>query len=170
MGGVIQRMKKEFRFATMDDIEWKVQTEMDFMREYKLVYLNDLGKKVLGCVARQATRSMIDLSHCLNCVGQTQHKCILSKRAPNRTGGGERARNVVGNTFHPSFVRVSRGNSAIAQQHLGKRKAWVGSGSSSGGTCCHVVFSFYLTIFNCPDYRQPYHSGVGDHLGRTEGQ
>jgi hypothetical protein len=45
MGGVIQRMKKEFRFATMDDIEWKVQTEMDFMREYKLVYLNELGKK-----------------------------------------------------------------------------------------------------------------------------
>jgi hypothetical protein len=50
MGGVIQRMKKEFRFAIIDDVEWKVQTEMDFMREYKLVYLNELGKKVLGCV------------------------------------------------------------------------------------------------------------------------
>jgi hypothetical protein len=116
---------------------------------------------------------MIDLSRRLNCVGQTKHKCILSKRAPNRTGGGKRARNVVGNTFHPSFVCVSGsgGNSAIAQQHLGKRKARVGSGSSSssGGTCCHVVFSFYLTKFNCADYRQPYHSGVGDHLGRTEG-
>jgi hypothetical protein len=141
---------------------------MDFMREYKLVYLNELRKKVLGCAARQATMSMIDLSRRLNCVGQTKHKCILSKRAPNRTGGGERARNVVGNTFHPSFVCVSGGNSAIAQQHLGKRKARVGSGSSSGGTCC--PFSFYLTIFNCADYRQPYHSGVGDHLGGTEGQ
>jgi hypothetical protein len=45
MGGVIQRMKKEFRFATLDDIEWKVRTEMDFLREYKLVYLHELGKK-----------------------------------------------------------------------------------------------------------------------------
>jgi hypothetical protein len=54
MGGVIQQMKKEFRFATINDKEWKVQTKMDFMREYKLVYLNELGKKVLGCVARQA--------------------------------------------------------------------------------------------------------------------
>jgi hypothetical protein len=61
MGRVIQQMKKEFRFA-IENVEWKVRMEMDFMREYKLVYLNELGKKVLGCVARQVTRSMIDLS------------------------------------------------------------------------------------------------------------
>jgi hypothetical protein len=45
MGGVIQQKKKEFRFATLDDIEWKVRTKMDFMREYELVYLHELGKK-----------------------------------------------------------------------------------------------------------------------------
>jgi hypothetical protein len=77
-----------------------------FHEGIQLVYLNALGKKVLGCVARQATRSMIDLSRRLNCVGQTKHKCILSKCAPNRTGGSERARNVVGkiHSIHPLFV------------------------------------------------------------------
>jgi hypothetical protein len=74
-------------------------------------------------------------------------QCIFSKRAPNRTSGSKRARNVVGNTFHPSFVHVSGGNSAIAQQHLGKRKAQVGAGSGSGGYvlyCCVFILLNYI--------------------------
>jgi hypothetical protein len=50
----------------------------------------------------------------MNCVGQTKHKQIVTKPAAN-SGGRNRSRSVVGNTFLPSFVRTSetKSNSAM---------------------------------------------------------
>jgi hypothetical protein len=108
MGSAITRMKKEFRFGKVNGVEWKIRVEAEFMAEYKLAYLrNEFGKKVLGCIARQATRSQNDLGRRLNCVGQTKHKCIISKRAPNRKVDTKRSREVVGDKFCPAFVRPS---------------------------------------------------------------
>jgi hypothetical protein len=45
----------------------------------------------LGCIAKHATRSMNDLGRRMNCVGQTKHKQIVTKRAAIwgvRTGPG----------------------------------------------------------------------------------
>jgi hypothetical protein len=88
--------------------------DCDFMKHYNLAYLpNEFPKKFLGCIAKQATRSMNDLGCCMNCVGQTKHKQIVTKRAAN-SGGRSRSRSVV-DTFHPSFVCTSetKSNSAM---------------------------------------------------------
>jgi hypothetical protein len=85
------------------------------MKHYNLEYLpNEFPKKILGCIAKQATRSMNDWGRRMNCVGQTKHKQIVTKRAAN-SGGRNRSRSVVGNTFLPSFVRTSetKSNSAM---------------------------------------------------------
>jgi hypothetical protein len=85
------------------------------MKHYNLAYLpNKFPKKILGCIAKQATRSMNDLGCRMNCVGQTKHKQIVTKRAAY-SGGRNRSRSVVGNTFHPSFVLTSetKSNSAM---------------------------------------------------------
>jgi hypothetical protein len=85
------------------------------MKHYNLAYLpNEFPKKILGCIAKQATRSMNDLGRRKNCVGQTKHKKIVTKHAA-KSGGRNRSRSVVGNTFLASFVHTSetKSNSAM---------------------------------------------------------
>jgi hypothetical protein len=85
------------------------------MKSYNLEYLpNKFPKKILGCIAKQATRPMNDLGRRMNCVGQTKHNQIVTKCAAN-SGGRNRSRSVVGNTFLPSFVCTSetKSNSAM---------------------------------------------------------
>jgi hypothetical protein len=110
-------MQTKYRFFSQkgDPNTWKVKLETDFMKHYNLAYLpNKFLKKILGCIAKQATRSMNDLGRRMNCVGQTKHKQIVTKRAAN-FGGKNRSRSVVGNTFHASFVCTSetKSNSAM---------------------------------------------------------
>jgi hypothetical protein len=110
MGQLISQMQTKYRFLSQkgDPNTWKVKLETNFMKHYNLAYLpNEFPKKILGFIAKQATRSMNDLGQCMNYyVGQTKHKQIVTKRAAN-LGGKNRSRSVVGNTFHPSFVCTS---------------------------------------------------------------
>jgi hypothetical protein len=109
MGWLISQMQTEYQFFSQkgDPNTWKVKLETNFMKHYNLEYLpNKFPKKILGCIAKQATRSMNDLGPHMNCVGQTKHKQIVTKHAAN-LGGKNRSRSVVGNTFHPSFVLTS---------------------------------------------------------------
>jgi hypothetical protein len=103
MGQLITRMQTKYQFFSQkgDPNTWKVKLETDFMKHYNLAYLpNEFPKN--------------DLGPRMNCVGQTKHKQIVTKRAAN-SGGRNRSRSVVGNTFLPSFVRTSetKSNSAM---------------------------------------------------------
>jgi hypothetical protein len=117
MGQLISRMQTKYQFFSQkgDLNTWKVKLETNFMKHYNLAYLpNEFPKKILGCIAKQVTKSMNDLGQCMNCVGQTKHKQIVTKHAAN-SGGKNRSRSVVGNIFRPSFVRTSetKSNSAM---------------------------------------------------------
>jgi hypothetical protein len=83
MGQLISQMHSKYQLFSQkgDPNKWKVKLETDFMKHYNLAYLpSKFPKKLLGCIAKQTTRSMNDLGHRMNCVGQTKHKQILSKR------------------------------------------------------------------------------------------
>jgi hypothetical protein len=117
MGQLISRMQIKYQILSQkgDPNTWNVKLETDFMKHYNLACLpNEFPKKILGCIAKQAARSMNDLGRRMNCVGQTKHKQIVTKRTAN-LGGKSRSRSVVGNTSHPSFVRTSetKSNSAM---------------------------------------------------------
>jgi hypothetical protein len=53
-------------------------------------------------------RSLKDLSCVINCVGQTECNQIVSKRAASTGKPAQRSKAGVGDTFHPSFVRLSQ--------------------------------------------------------------
>jgi hypothetical protein len=117
MGQLISQMQTKYRFFSKkgDPNTWKVKLATNFMKHYNLAYLpSKFPKKIFGCFAKQATRSINHLGCRMNCVGQTKHKQIVTKRAAN-SGGKNRSRSVVGNTFHPSFVCTSdkKSNSAM---------------------------------------------------------
>jgi hypothetical protein len=98
-------MQTKYQFFSQkgDPNTWKVKLETDFIKHYNLAYLPiEFLKKILGCIAKLATRSMNNLGCHMNCVGQTKHKQIVTKRAAN-SGSKNRSRSVVGNTFLPSF-------------------------------------------------------------------
>jgi hypothetical protein len=113
MGKLIDKLLREGYFQDcvgFRDTSWKYKLEKELMEKFELAYLPEEEEyKELGCMARQASRSMSDVRKSLLKKGRRVHGKIVTKRRPTRKNKGEsyNRKDKASKEFVPSYVRES---------------------------------------------------------------